>query len=119
MMTRTVQSMLAVLTGGLILGACSGGDTLTSPMGTTVASVQQPAPAASHGDLVRRGSGELDMVVLHLPIVPPGFVARVSELGGTVVWTRGSTAMVAGLSDDARAELARHRAVAEVWRHRR
>ena len=28
-------------------------------------------------------------------------------------------AMVAGLSDDARAELARHRAVAEVWRHRR
>jgi hypothetical protein len=118
-MPRTSAKAVLALAGAALLGACSGADALTAPMGTTVASVQQPAPAAEHGVRVVREGAPMAMVVLRLPMVPPGFVARVAELGGEVVWTRGGTAMVAGLTDGARAALLRLDVVEEIWTHRR
>lgn len=104
-MKNRLRSMLAAMAGAALLGACSDGDALTSPIGTTVASVRPAVQGAR-------------FLVVFENAPPAGFVARVADLGGEIQWVdrRGAAVVVGGLSDDAAVMLLRMGGVAGVRR---
>lgn len=105
-MMRSTRYTLAILSGAALLASCSDVDALTSPIGTTVATVHQ---AESRG-------GRFLVVFEGAP--PVGFGARVSRLGGTVEWIdrRGAAVVIGGLSDGGAVSLLRSAGVAGVRR---
>lgn len=105
-MMKTIRYTLAMLAGATLLAACSDSDALTSPIGTTVASVR-PAPAQGGRYLVVFGGAS-----------PVGFVARVEALGGVIelVDRNGAAVVVGGLSDEGALSLLRAPGVAGVTR---
>ncbi|CAA9306759.1 MAG: hypothetical protein AVDCRST_MAG89-850 [uncultured Gemmatimonadetes bacterium] len=105
-MMRSLQYTLAILSGTALLASCSDADALTSPIGTTVATVH---PAESRG---------ARFLVIFEGTPPAGFAARVAHLGGTVEWLdrRGAAVVVGGLSDGGAVSLLRSAGVAGVRR---
>jgi hypothetical protein len=90
------------------LAACSDvSDPLTSPIGTTVASMQAP-------------DAQRVLVVFAAREIPAGFAASIGGMGGSVDWVRDpiGVAMVSGLSAEAVGRLARSPGVVEVRRVR-
>lgn len=105
-MFRAFRTTLPALLGAALLASCAEGDALTSPIGTTVATVHPAASAGSRYVVVFDGAP------------PAGFLEQVAGLGGTVEWVhrRGHAVGVAGLSDEAAVSLLRTRGVAGVRR---
>lgn len=105
-MLRRSRQTLAVLAGAALLASCSDGDALTSPIGTTVATVHPAAAAGSRYLVFFEGAP------------PAGFTEQVAGVGGTVEWVhrRGAAVVVGGLSDEAVVLLLRTRGVAGVRR---
>ena len=105
-MMRSFRYTLSVLAGAALLASCSDADALTSPIGTTVATVH---PAESRG---------ARFLVVFEGTPPAGFGARVSRLGGTVEWVdrRGTGVVIGGLSDGGAITLLRTSGVAGVRR---
>lgn len=104
-MLRRSRKML-MLAGAALLASCVDGDALTSPMGTTVATVHPAASAGSRYLVVFEGAP------------PASFLRQVAGLGGTVEWVHrgGAAVVVAGISDEAAVSLLRTRGVAGVRR---
>ena len=106
-MMRSHRYTLAILCGAALLASCGDADALTSPIGTTVATVHS---------VESRGR----FLVIFRGTPPAGFGARVSRLGGTVEWIdrRGTALVVRGLSDRGAVSLLRSTGVAGVRRLR-
>ena len=104
---RRISSALVAMAGAALLAGCSDSDALTSPIGTTVASVS-PAVQSS-----------LFLVVFQ-EAPPAGFARRVAALGGEIQWVErnGEAVVVGGLSDEAAVTLLRMGGVAGVRRVR-
>lgn len=104
-MLRSIRYTLAIVSGAALLASCDDADTLTSPMGTTVATVR---------DAESRGR----FLVVFADTPPAGFGARVARLGGRVEWIdrRGAAMVIGGLSDGGAVSLLRAGGVAGVRR---
>ncbi len=105
-MMRSLRYTLAILSGTALLASCSDADALTSPIGTTVATVH---PAEARG---------ARFLVIFEGAPPAGFAARVAHLGGTLEWIdrRGAAVVVGGLSHGGAVSLLRSAGVAGVRR---
>jgi hypothetical protein len=105
-MMRSLRYTLAILSGTALLASCSDADALTSPIGTTLATVHA---AESRG---------ARFLVIFEGAPPAGFAARVSHLGGTLEWVdrRGTAVVIGGLSDRSAVSLLRTGGVAGVRR---